>query len=84
MGNIKFVLDGCDISFVAEAPEDMTLKQLLEQADRIEPNWCACGVCSYQAKYGDYKIETEIVFDYDDVRKTSEDVSCTIMPKEGE
>ena len=26
---IRFMLDGCDISFVAEAPEDITLAQLL-------------------------------------------------------
>ena len=25
---MKFVLNGCDISFIAEAPEDITLKQL--------------------------------------------------------
>lgn len=28
---MKFMLDGCDIAFVAEAPEDITLKQLLQQ-----------------------------------------------------
>ena len=28
---IKFILNGCDISFIAEAPEDMTVKQLVEQ-----------------------------------------------------
>ena len=35
--NIKFVLNGCDILFFAEAPEDITLKQLLEQTDKISP-----------------------------------------------
>ena len=40
---IKFILNGCDISFIAEAPEDMTVKQLVEQASRIQPDWCACG-----------------------------------------
>ena len=29
--NVKFVLNGCDISFVAEAPADITLEQLLKQ-----------------------------------------------------
>ena len=47
---IKFVLDGCDISFVAEAPEDITLKQLLEQCDKITPMWCACGISSVGKK----------------------------------
>ena len=26
--NMKFILNGCDIAFIAEAPEDITLKQL--------------------------------------------------------
>lgn len=79
---IKFILDGCDISFVAEAPEDMTLKQLLEQADKIFPDWCACGICSMerlQAKYGGGACDkTEIVFDYDSIKKTDDSVSCQI------
>ena len=40
---MKFVFDGCDISFIVEAPEDITLKELLKQADRLVPDWCACG-----------------------------------------
>ena len=35
---MKFVLNGCDISFVAEAPADITLEQLLKQCDRIRPS----------------------------------------------
>mgnify|MGYP007070197571 CR=1 FL=1 len=72
---MRFLLNGCDISFIAEAPEDMTVKQLIAQADRIEPNWCACGVCSDAGLEG---IPTEIFFDYNDVRKANDDVSCTI------
>lgn len=75
---MKFILNGCDISFYAEAPEDITLKQLLKQADRIKPDWCACGICS--SKHPDEN--TEIYFTYDDVVKASEDVSCTIKPLE--
>lgn len=37
---MRFVLDGCDISFVAEAPSDITLEQLLKQCDKIKPDWC--------------------------------------------
>ena len=77
MANIKFILDGCDISFVAEAPEDITLKQLLKQCDKIEPHWCACGICSAE-KLNMQDSETEIIIDYDSIRKTSEDVSCDI------
>ena len=78
---MKFILDGCDISFIAEAPEDMTVKQLIEQADRIKPDWCACGVCSVSNHRLPADIETEIIFDYNDVRKANEEVSCTIKPK---
>jgi hypothetical protein len=74
---MKFVLNGCDISFIAEAPEDITLKQLLKQCDRIKPDWCACGLRSARKTFED--IGAEIVFGYDDVRKTSDDVPCKIM-----
>ena len=71
---IKFILNGCDISFYAEAPEDITLKQLLKQADRIRPDWCSCGIHSSNQPDKD----TEIIFTYNDVFKTKEDVSCII------
>lgn len=73
---IKFILNGCDISFEVIAPKDITLEQLLKQCDRIKPDWCACGICS-----DDYNAEPEIVFDYDDVRISGDNVSCTILPK---
>lgn len=71
---MKFLLNGCDISFYAEAPEDITLKQLLQQCDRIVPDWCACGICSsdHQDK------STEIYITYDNIWKANENVSCTI------
>ena len=75
MKKIIFMLDGCDINFVAEAPADMTLTQLLDQASRIEPEWCACGV--RYCEQSDYD-GIEIVFDYGDVKKASDDVPCTI------
>lgn len=78
MANIKFLLNGCDISFYAEAPEDITLKDLLIQCDRIKPDWCACGICSSWHKDRD----NEILFTYDNVIKVNEDVSCTIRPKD--
>lgn len=68
---ITFLLDGCDISFVASAPEDITLKQLLAQCDKIKPNWCACGICSTD----DENIEIEI--DYDSIKKVAH-CECTI------
>ena len=76
---MRFILNGCDISFYAEAPEDITLKQLLKQCDRIKPDWCACGICSTKDKY-----KTEIYITYDDVRKADDSVCCTIKPKEEE
>ena len=70
---MKFILNGCDISFIAEAPKDITLEQLLKQCDRIKPDWCACGIrsCSEYEK-------VEIRIDYDNVYKVDEDVPCQI------
>lgn len=70
---IKFILNGCDISFIAEAPEDMTVKQLIEQASRIQPDWCACGICKAE---DDDKVE--ISFDYNNVKKVDDLVACSI------
>lgn len=70
---MKFILNGCDISFIAEAPKDITLEQLLKQCDRIKPDWCACGICSC-----DQNEEAEIVFDYNDVQKADKDAPCEI------
>lgn len=79
MNKIKFMLDGCDISFIAEAPEDITLKQLLKQCDRIKPYWCTCGICSCNDE-----DEPEIIISYDDIKKANEDVSCDILKSKGE
>lgn len=77
---MKFILNGCDISFIAEAPEDITLKQLLKQCDKIKPDWCACGICSYEQIFGkDTDYETDIIIGYDSIRKTNEDVCCAII-----
>lgn len=76
---MKFILNGCDISFVAEAPEDITLKQLIEQCDKIKPDYCACGICSLE--YAGITDETapEIIIDYDSVKKANEHVCCKIQ-----
>ena len=76
MANIKFMLDGCDISFVAEAPEDITLKQLLAQCDRIIPHWCGCGIRSINED--DYNPEVELCITYDDIKKVSKYCNCDI------
>lgn len=76
---MRFVLNGCDISFLAEAPEDITLKQLLKQCDKIKPDWCACGICSYEMAGFDETHEPEIIISYDSVRKTDDSVSCRII-----
>ena len=77
MKRLKFKLDGCDIRFYATAPEDMTLKQLLEQCDRVKPDWCACGIHSedFEDQYVD------IIFDYNDVKAANKNVTCSIKPK---
>ena len=76
MKKIIFKLAGCDISFIAEAPEDITLKQLLKQCDRIKPDWCACGIHSLSSNYID--TDVELIIDYNNIKKTNEDVACTI------
>lgn len=78
---VRFILDGCDISFGAEAPADMTLAELLKQCDRIKPDWCACGIrsCNPERDYS----QIELSFDYDDVRKTDDDVPCSIEANDG-
>ena len=75
---MKFVLNGCDISFIAEAPGDITLEQLLKQCDKIRPDWCACGICSC-----DESEETEIIIGYNDIKKVDDDVPCQIAEKGG-
>lgn len=83
---ILFVLDGCDISFVATAPEDITLKQLLEQCDKIKPNYCACGIRPFyrgidldHTYYPPDLSPAEIVIGYDNIQKVSDDVPCQIV-----
>ena len=76
---MKFILNGCDISFIAEAPEDITLKQLLKQCDKIKPHWCACGICSLEAAEYSEEAEPEIIIGYDSIKKANKDVSCTII-----
>ena len=72
---IKFILDGCDIQFIAEAPADITLEQLLRQCDKIKPQWCACGIRSY---YFNCDMEPELRIDYDSIIKLDPSVSCDI------
>lgn len=74
---IKFVLLG-DIDFIAEAPSDITLEQLLKQSDRIRPDFGACGICSLGVSVYDEQDEVEIIIDYDSVKKANDDVECEI------
>lgn len=76
MNKIKFILNGCDISFIAEAPEDITLKQLLKQCDKIKGHWCACGIKSLDGD--EAKLDTDIIIGYDNIKKTDDIVSCDI------
>ena len=75
---MKFILNGCDISFVAEAPDDITLKQLIKQCDKIKPDWCACGICSLEYVNSPEDTEPEIIIGYNSIRKTNESVACRI------
>ena len=81
---IKFMLNGCDISFVAEAPEDITLKQLLAQCDKITPHWCACGICSLEKSKLNPETKVEISIGYDSITKLDKDASCWIEGEDTE
>ena len=71
---IKFILNGCDISFYAIAPKDITLEQLLKQCGKIKLDYCACGIC-----YGDVdEEEVGMIIDYESVKKGDDSVSCSI------
>lgn len=75
---MKFVLNGCDIYFIAEAPSDITLEQLIKQCDKIKPDWCACGICSLEAASYPTDTEAEIIIGYDSIAKANDDVGCRI------
>lgn len=76
---IKFILDGCDIQFIAEAPADITLEQLLKQCDKIKPHYCACGIKSYD--FND-DLEPELRIKYNSIIKLDPSAPCDI--EEGE
>lgn len=79
MNKIKFLLNGCDICFVAKAPKDITLEQLLKQCNRIKPDYCACGITDINIDdYG--KVEIDI--DYEDIKKVDENAPCEILKGE--
>lgn len=76
--NIKFVLNGCDIQLIAEAPGDITLEQLLKQCDKIMPSWCACGICTLPKADYPENVKTDVVIGYDSVMVAHDDANCRI------
>ena len=76
---IKFVIKGYNARIIAEAPKDITLEQLLSQMDKVQGIYSAMGIGSYDGCYGGNDYQTEIVFDYDSVIKTIEDVPLKII-----
>lgn len=82
--NIKFVLNGCDNSFIAEAPKDITLEQLLKQCDKIKPHWCACGICSLDYIGFSNDIKPDISIGYDSIEKVDKDANFDLEESEEE
>lgn len=74
---MKFVLDECDISFIAEAPEDITLKELLAQTDKIKPDYCACGIRNVNEVEENW--DSEIIITKDSIRLANDNVSAKII-----
>lgn len=56
----------------------MTLEQLIEQCDKIRPDWCACGICSLEVAGLSGDSNADIIIGYDSVMKVNGDVSCSI------
>ena len=75
MKKIKFRLAGCDIWFIAQAPNDITLEQLLKHCNRIVPDYCACGINNIGIDEDD---EVQLDIDYNDIQKLDEDAPCEI------
>ena len=69
---------------LAEAPADITLVQLLKLADKINPDYCACGICTYSKERVSEEEPPEIIFGYDSVKKANDDVACWISGEEAE
>lgn len=76
---MKFILTGSDKLFIATAPEDITLKQFMEQTKRIVP---------FRGEIGPQLLEdnscgdvVDLIIDYDDIRKARDYVDCAIKPK---
>lgn len=79
---IRFAIKGNDDNrYVAEAPKDITLEQLLEQMDRIIGAYGAMGIGTYEENF-DGERTTDFIFDYDSVMKTGYDTPYKIFEEE--
>lgn len=76
MERIRFMLAGCHSYFIASAPKDITLEQLLKQCNRIKSLGCECGIRNLRED--EITEETEIIIDYEDIMKSHLDVNCKI------
>lgn len=76
---IRFAIKGNDDRYyVAEAPKDITLEQLLKQSDNIVGAYSAMGLGTYEEHFDDER-PADIVFDYDSVVKASDNDSFNII-----
>ena len=79
---MKFILNGYEDNFIAEAPEDITLKQLLKQCDKIIPDSGPCGICSFEYfGHTEDAFDAEIIIDYESIKKVKDYVCCRIKEK---
>lgn len=72
--NIVFEMSGCDISYIASAPEDMTIKELLDKVDEIKLLWCACGISKLTQKEQE-EAKVEVAFTREKVQILDANVS---------
>lgn len=76
---MKFVLTGDGNTFLVEAPEDITLKQLLAQCDKIQPRFGSCGICSVDESVFTNPDEVQLIIGYDSIRKVDDKAWCDIV-----
>ena len=76
---MKFVLTGDGNTFIVEAPEDITLKQLLAQCDKIQPYIGSCGICSVDESVFTNADDVQLIIGYDSIRKVDDKAWCDIV-----
>lgn len=71
---MKFTINGEEFCLIVEAPEDITLKQLLAQCDKIVPPCGVLGICSLEKAQRSPSDPTDLIISYNSVRNVDDSV----------